>query len=24
MIAFEVDDMQKATDYLKTKGVDIV
>src|ERR1700730_12741034 len=24
MIALEVDDMQKATDYLKTKGVDIV
>ena len=24
MIAVEVDDMQKATDYLKTKGVDIV
>ena len=24
MIAFEVDDMQKATDYLKTKGVDMV
>jgi catechol 2,3-dioxygenase-like lactoylglutathione lyase family enzyme len=24
MIALEVDDMQKATDYLKTKGVDVV
>jgi len=24
MIALEVDDMQNATDYLKTKGVDIV
>jgi len=24
MIALEVDDMQKATDYLKTKGIDIV
>jgi glyoxylase I family protein len=24
MIALEVDDMQKATDYLRTKGVDIV
>src|SRR5712692_2189992 len=24
MIALEVDDMQRATDYLKTKGVDIV
>jgi catechol 2,3-dioxygenase-like lactoylglutathione lyase family enzyme len=24
MIALEVDDMQKTTDYLKTKGVDIV
>ena len=24
MIALEVDDMQKATDYLKTKGVEIV
>ena len=24
MIALEVDDMQNATDYLRTKGVDIV
>src|SRR6516162_4609154 len=24
MIALEVDDMQKATDYLKTKGVEVV
>jgi len=24
MIALEVDDMQKATEYLKTKGVEVV